>query len=282
LRAFLNDRGWPPGLIIKILSAKYGLIDATTPIEPYDQRLDEATARQINRKVLKGLSKLGTPSSVFVNLGHDYEPAVEGIDRLFGSRRVVRAEGGIGLKMALMKKWLHGLPAKTAAVPGRKDARSYLYFFPDWDDYVIEPFVHEIAADCMAASEKKYAHEIFGADQTPYDGMLVSLAQMHNAKGTLSRLDPETARKGDLRRLMNIPKHLLLFGDCGAFSYAFEDEPPFSAEEAARLYDRFGFDLGASVDHIPLPEIVIEKEDGSVVRRTLSLAERKRRMELTA
>src|SRR5205085_11683483 len=42
LRAFLNARGWPPGLCIKILSAKYGLIDATALIEPYAQRLDEA------------------------------------------------------------------------------------------------------------------------------------------------------------------------------------------------------------------------------------------------
>ena len=29
---------------------------------------------------------------------------------------------------------------------------------------------------------------------------------------------------------------VLLFGDCGAFSYAFEEKPPFSPEQAARLY----------------------------------------------
>src|SRR5688572_2054397 len=55
LRAFLHDRGWPPGLCIKILSAKYGLIDATDLIETYNQRLDEATARQLNPTVLKSL-----------------------------------------------------------------------------------------------------------------------------------------------------------------------------------------------------------------------------------
>ena len=46
LRTFLNEHGWPPGLCIKIVSAKYGLLDATDLIETYDQRLDEAAARQ--------------------------------------------------------------------------------------------------------------------------------------------------------------------------------------------------------------------------------------------
>ena len=29
LRKFLRENGWPPGLMIKIISAKYGIIDAT-------------------------------------------------------------------------------------------------------------------------------------------------------------------------------------------------------------------------------------------------------------
>ena len=100
LRAFLHERGWPPGLCIKILSAKYGLIDATDLIETYDQRLDEATARKMNRKVVKSLVHFGKPKSVFVNLGKDYLPAIDRIDRLFQKERIVHAEGGIGLKMA--------------------------------------------------------------------------------------------------------------------------------------------------------------------------------------
>jgi hypothetical protein len=281
LRAFLNEHGWPPGLCIKILSAKYGLIDATDLIETYDQRLDESTARQMNGKVLKALASVGTPTCVFVNLGKDYLRSVEGIERLFPGQQFVYAEGGIGLKMAQMKKWLRSLGGQTASLPGQKAVRSYLYFFPDWDDYVTEPFVHETAtADATDAPQKKYAHEIFSAKDTPYDGMLVSLAQIYTGKGTLSRLDPDKAARGDLRKLMKIPERLLLFGDCGAFSYAFEEKPPFSPEEAARLYDRFGFDVGASVDHIPLAEIVVEK-DGELVRQSLTEGERRRRMALT-
>jgi hypothetical protein len=282
LRAFLDQRGWPPGLCIKILSAKYGLIDATALIETYDQRLDEASARQMNRATLMDLARFGKPSSVFINLGKDYLPAVHGIDNLFPGK-VAYAKGGIGLKMTQVKDWLLGLPSKTATLPGRNEARSYLYFFPDWDDYVREPFVHETDDEGDAASQERlYAHEIFGADDTPYDGMLVSLAQIYFGKGALSRLDLENADRGDLRKQMKIPESLLLFGDCGAFSYASKDRPLFSPEEAARLYHRLGFDAGASVDHIPLPEFVAEDEKGDLVRRELTEDERRHRMRLTA
>lgn len=282
LRTFLNERGWPPGLCIKILSARYGLIDAIDLIETYDQRLDEASARQQNRATLKKLARFGKPSSVFVNLGSNYLPAIDGIDRLFPGK-VAYAEGGIGLKMARMKKWLRALPNKTATLPGLNAAQSYLYFFPDWDDYVREPFVHETDAEGdLTPQERLYAHEIFGGEDTPYDGMLVSLAQIYTGKGALSRLDPESADRGDLRKQMKIPENLLLIGDCGAFSYASEDKPPFPPEEAARLYHRLGFDVGASVDHIPLREIVVEDEKGNVVRRVLTEDERRQRMRLTA
>ena len=281
VRAFLNQRGWPPGLCIKILSAKYGLIDATAMIEHYDQRLDGATARKINYKVLRCLTHFGKPSSVFVNMGKDYLPAINGIDRMFQKERIVQAKGGIGLKMAQMKRWLNDLPSQTATLPGVEAARPYLYFFPDWDDYVTEPFIHETVSDPILETTKQYAHELFGAKATPYDGMLVSLAQIYTGKGTLSRLDINNVKRTDLRKAMKIPDELLLFGDCGAFSYAFEDEPPFTPEYAAHLYHCFGFDAGASVDHIPLSEIVVKNNKGKLVKKALTKAKRRRRMQIT-
>ena len=53
---------------------------------------------------------------------------------------------------------------------------------------------------------------------------------------------------------------MLLFGDPGAFSYTADSEPPITSEEAASLYDKFGFNLGASVDHIPIPSITPEEK----------------------
>ena len=282
VRAFLNQHGWPPGLCIKILSAKYGLIEATDQVEHYDQRLDQATAYNINSKVMESFANFGEAASVFVNLGKDYLPAIKGIEHLFDKKRIVHAVGGIGRKMAQMKQWLNSLPSKTATLPGVGSGRHYLYFFPDWDDYVTEPFLHETENESGLEKTKQYAHEVFGADATPYDGMLVSLAQLYTGKGALSRLKADTVKKTDLRKAMKIPERLLLFGDCGAFSYASKDKPPFTPEEAASLYHRFGFDVGASVDHIPLAEIVIKNDKGELVRQVLTKSKRRCRMQLTA
>jgi len=82
LRKILLERGWPPGLQIKILSAKHGLIDATKRIMPYDRRMDKRRAQKANQKVLRELRDVPAPKTVFVNLGADYLPAVDGIKLL--------------------------------------------------------------------------------------------------------------------------------------------------------------------------------------------------------
>lgn len=252
LRKYFREKGWPPGLMVKIISAKHGMIDATTLIETYDRRLDKEAAKKLNPKVLDILTELELPpESVFINLGKNYLPATDGIDTLFSSDNIVYAMGGIGKKMKAMKKWLHDLPNCTAPISGYpSDERSYLYFFPDWDDYVYEPFHANETPEVRRPENRKYAHEIFG-DKTPYDGLLLSLAQLRKGPGLLKRLVNQESP--DLRKELRLPDELLLFGDCGAFSYTADDEPPISPEGAAEHYHKFGFDLGASVDHIPLP-----------------------------
>ena len=258
LRKFLRENGWPPGLMIKIISAKYEIIDATKLIEPYDKRLDKATAEKMRPKVIQSLKEVGLPTSVFINLGKDYRPAISCITTLFGSDKIIDPAGGSGKKQQAMKKWLHDLPNSTAAgtVQGA-NRHSCLYFFPDWDDYVYEPFQKEETHEDRRSDRKRYAHEIFGA-KTPYDGLLFSLAQLQTGRGPLSRLE----KKGtfDLRGDRRIPEDMLLFGDPGAFSYTADSEPPITSKEAATYYDKFGFNLGASVDHIPIPSITPEEK----------------------
>ena len=258
LKEFLKENGWPPGLLIKIISAKYGIIDATTLIEPYDERLDKETARKMRPKVMQSLKEVGLPISVFINLDKDYRPAIVCITTLFGDDRITDPEGGIEKKQQTMRKWLHDLPNGTAAAPvQRANRHSCLYFFPDWDDYVYEPFKGDETLGYRQSAKKCYAHEIF-EDAPPYDGLLFSLAQLQTGKGPLSRLK----RKGtfDLRSDRRIPEDMLLFGDPGAFSYTADSEPPISPEEAASLYNKFGFDFGASVDHIPIPPITLQEK----------------------
>ena len=268
LRKYLRENGWPPGLMIKIISAEHKIIDATTPIKPYNKRLDKKTAAKMRPEIMENLEEVGLPTSVFINLGKDYLPAVSCITKLFGSDRVKFADGGIGKKQQAMKQWLHDLPNDPATVNSQVQLNeSPLYFFPDWDDYVYEPF-HSEETDEIRKSEKverKYAHEVF-EDAPPYDGLLFSLAQLRTGMGPLNRLNKK--RSFDLRSERRIPNDMFLFGDCGAFSYTADPEPPFSPEYAASLYNQFDFDLGASVDHIPIP--------------SLSDKEKQNRMDLTS
>lgn len=267
LRKYLRENGWPPGLMVKIISAKYGVIDATKPIKTYDRRLDKEAAKKLNPKVLHILKELKLPpESVFINLGKNYLPATNRIDTLFSSDNIFYARGRIGEKMRDMKKWLHDLPNCTASISGYpSDERAYLYFFPDWDDYVYEPFHANETPEVRRPENRKYAHEIFG-DETPYDGLLLSLAQLRKGPGLLKRL--ENRGMANLRDALRVPERMLLFGDCGAFSYTAVEEPPISPEEAANFYENFGFNLGASVDHIPIA--------------SLSEVEKEKRLELTA
>jgi hypothetical protein len=281
LRKILLEHGWPPGLQIKILSAKYGLIDATTLIAPYELRLTPEAARKINRQIVARLRQLPASAKVFVNLGKDYLPAVEGLDKVFPNSKITYAQGPIGMKMKAMKKWLEGLRYRTAAVRGcSKKKHSYMYFFPDWDDYIYEPFSSDEEDVGEVKRRRTYAHEVCGK-RVPFDGILLSLAHLHVGKGTLFRLRDVGSRRVGLRRRLRIPGHILLFGDCGAFSYIGERRPPFTSEEAAALYHRFGFDIGASVDHIPLPEVPVRQSGGIMQKKPLSATARYARMYLT-
>ena len=259
LRKYFRENGWPPGLIIKIISAKHKIIDATKLIEPYDERLDKETAKKMRQRVRYDLKKIEHPESVFVNMGKDYLPAVSCIETLFDPDRIKYANGGYVQKRQELKQWLECLPNNTATVNSKEQSgkRSYLYFFPDWDDYVYEPFQAEETDEDRSPENRRYAHEIF-KDDPPYDGLLLSLDQLRTKKGPLNRLNKNDS--SNFRDEMGIPERLLLFGDCGAFSYIDDPEPPLSCEKAASLYDQFDFDLGTSVDHIPISSISERKQ----------------------
>ncbi len=279
LRKFLAERNWPPGLQIKILSAKYGLIDATTLIEPYEQRLTPDRARRINRETLTRLGELPVPATVFVNLGKDYLPAIAGFEEVFSKSKITYAKGAIGMKMQGMKRWLRTLPGRTSPVKGHSgNPRQYLYFFPDWDDFIYQPFKPD--TESYIKGKKVYAHEICG-DRVPFDGLLLSLSHLQAGKGALHRFANGTDGRVSIRKRLRIPGNMLLFGDCGAFSYAGESTPPFTPKQAAELYHKFGFDIGASVDHIPLASVPKRQKAGSVQRKSLSKTARYARMYLT-
>jgi queuine/archaeosine tRNA-ribosyltransferase len=98
--------------------------------------------------------------------------------------------------------------------------------------------------------DDKYPHEILG--YAPYDGLLVSHAIVTNGKYTL----PQAMRF----RLVGAREFLRfseakfpdkwIFGDCGAFSYHDQPQPPYSVNDMVEFYGVGGFTHGCSVDHV--------------------------------
>jgi hypothetical protein len=88
---------------------------------------------------------------------------------------------------------------------------------------------------------RQYLWEVY--DHPPLDGVLVSRSKL--GKKTLQ----EVMTSG-------IKKHLRyegpVFGDCGAFIYMKNPEPPYEASEMLSYYDKCGFDMGATIDHMIL------------------------------
>lgn len=110
IRKAMREGYFPPNVDIKILSAKFGLIDANKQISYYDRRMDRERAIGLRPQVLHDLQKIfrgNEHSEVFVNLGKTYILAINGLHDIVGHNvRVESACGGIGSRAKQMKQWL--------------------------------------------------------------------------------------------------------------------------------------------------------------------------------
>ena len=131
------------------------------------------------------------------------------------------------------------------------------FIFADSLDYVDPDF--DFIGDRSSAERQPYwddayPHEILG--YAPYDGVLVSrgIVGDHRVKGKYSSSQARRFHLVGVRKFLRLDKpefaHLDIFGDCGAFTYAQEERPPYTAVEMAEFYDECGFTHGCSVDHI--------------------------------
>lgn len=102
--------------------------------------------------------------------------------------------------------------------------------------------------------DDQYPHEILG--YAPYDGMLVSRAIVGDAGrgGKYSESESMRFRRVGARSFLRLNNEKfsgqMLFGDCGAFSYAKETVPPFKAPDTVEFYGDGCFTHGCSIDHI--------------------------------
>jgi protein-L-isoaspartate O-methyltransferase len=142
-----------------------------------------------------------------------------------------------------------GVHAGTRATPMR-------FYFPDSQDLVSPTydFIHdEYSPLRVRQRDDLYAHEVL--TQVPYDGVLVSKAIVDgsvNGAGKYSESQRQRIYRLGVHRFFRLPDDMVTIGDCGAFNYVGEYEPPYTVDEAIDFYDGCGFDAGVSVDHVIL------------------------------
>lgn len=130
------------------------------------------------------------------------------------------------------------------------------FFFPDSQDQIDPSFdfdTEERSETRVRQRDDHYAHEALAS--TPYDGMLVSKAIVDGigSAGRYTFAQRHRLYRVGVRKFFRIADpELKTMGDCGAFSYVGESEPPYSVDEVIDFYEGCGFDLGISVDHVIL------------------------------
>ncbi|OPY59231.1 MAG: Queuine tRNA-ribosyltransferase [Pelotomaculum sp. PtaU1.Bin035] len=284
LRRYLRERQWPDSLSVAILSARYGLIGGFTDIEDYNERMNQQKALEWAPKCQDILNAWSNEhSQIHFSLGKDYLPAVEPAISSGLQSETEIFEGPIGMKLHQIKNLLEnsGAPERHKPILPEPGSGEVSYFLPDWDDLLDEDFDFE--SDSFSDLSRQQRNDkhccVLMQPKRMCDGILVSLAQHVTSKGPLRRnmgTDSTSLAPKNLRIQFGLGDDQSLFGDCGAFSYVNEDEPAISVEQAIALYDLYGFDFGASVDHIPVP--VIERNGDKI---KLSEKERIARVERT-
>lgn len=120
------------------------------------------------------------------------------------------------------------------------------YYIPEWDDRVDPGY--DFLSDTATHNRKPYlydvyAHEIY--DTPNYDGVLLSKVKVDASKAKRALVEAV-----GVHRFIRFPTNRPVMGDCGAFGYIKEEEPPYTTAEILEYYHRLGFDYGVSIDHL--------------------------------
>ncbi|CAK3416704.1 tRNA-guanine(15) transglycosylase-like domain-containing protein [Vibrio crassostreae] len=168
----------------------------------------------------------------------------------------------------------------------------FRFYFPDNKDFVDPNFNGRDNSRTKyhrQYDDDHYPHQILA--ELPYDGMLVSLAGVGTMQKRGKYYEQELTEDfyfNGAREFLRLDtkkfENVKLMGDCGAFDYHNEYEPPFTVDELIEFYDRGGFDYGISLDHIVFPYFKNEAaKDAAAEKCDLHelIAESERRIDIT-
>ena len=106
IKKALRTNRFQSGLDMIIISAEHGIVEIDDKIEHYDRRMDTGRANELNDEVIRCLSKKiekNEYDEVWINLGKDYLPAVDGIEAAVDVPIQYIEGSGIGMKGKRLK-----------------------------------------------------------------------------------------------------------------------------------------------------------------------------------
>jgi len=166
------------------------------------------------------------------------------------------------------------------------------YFLPDWEDR-LDPYFNfdkdEYSAEHNRAPYQTdvYAHQMFS--KLPYDGILLSLSIFQSKLALKNGINYKYTIRGhtNIKDYLKIPSNskIEVMGDCGAFGYVKEIEPPepfYNVKNIAFLYESLGFDYGVSVDHLVVDYVMVRNNvTGKKIKKEFTKLEKDNRIKIT-
>lgn len=124
------------------------------------------------------------------------------------------------------------------------------YFIPEWDDRVDPKYDflqdrHSTEHTNSPANYDVYMWDIFGIENVPFDGVLVSRMTIKDKKSKYQRILNE-----GIHKVLRLPNDFEVMGDCGAWGYIKKEKPIFETVETLEYYVNCGFNYGVSIDHL--------------------------------
>ncbi|WP_081909276.1 peroxide stress protein YaaA [Haloferax prahovense] len=111
IKKAIRDGECRPDMDLKILSAKYGLLEPDEQIEYYDYRMDKQRAEELRPIVVDELQQLILEREyerVVVNMGKEYRMAIRGFDDGLDIIPEYIGGEGIGYKGHVLKRFVRG------------------------------------------------------------------------------------------------------------------------------------------------------------------------------
>lgn len=133
------------------------------------------------------------------------------------------------------------------------------YFIPEWDDRVDPKY--DFLRDEHSSEHVKdpfsdyYMWELFGIENVPFDGVLVSRMKVEENKSKLKKI-----QELGIHKFLRLPKTFPILGDCGAWGYIDQKLPPYDPIETLKFYKDVGVNIGVSVDHLVVKQYEADKD----------------------